>query len=223
MCSRRIFWVAQLALLCWLAGPQARAQAPTVSPNQWVQRLQTKYDEIQSFSAHFRQIFRGPYLEIEESGNVWMKRPGKMRWEYEQPSTKLFISDGVKIYFYVPKDNQVMVADLSLDLQDMPLLFLIGRGDIQENFQVELDPKEDPLAAGNPMLRLTPRKIQAHFSFLIVEIDPALVVIRRLAIIEPLGNRNDYILTGWRENLRIDNNKFRFQIPAGVEVLQTGS
>ena len=223
MWTRWILVPTHVALLCCQAAPSASGQHPTLSPAQWVQRLQAKYDEIQSFSAHFRQIFRGPYWEIEEGGRVWMKKPGKMRWEYEQPSSKLFVSDGVKIYFYVPEDNQVMVADLSLDLQDTPLLFLIGRGNIQEDFQVALDPEETPLETGNPVLRLTPRQLQAHFSFLIVEIDPALAVIHRLAVIEPLGNRNDYVLTGWRENPRIDDDKFRFQIPAGVEVLQAGS
>lgn len=210
-------------LVSILVALSATAQPPSTSAIEWVEKLQTTYDKIDSFSAYFRQIFRGLNLRLEESGKLWMKKPGKMRWEYQQPFCKLFVSDGLRIYFYVPRDNQVMVADLSPDLADTPLLFLMGRGEIQKDFEVAWEKEEESLIPGNPLLRLAPKILRAHFSLLLVEIDPALVRIHRLTVIEPLGNRNDYILTNWRENIRIDDKKFSFQIPADAEVLQASS
>jgi len=64
-----------------------------------------------------------------------VKKPGKMRWEYNAPEKKLFVSDGVKIYSYVPEDKQVIVSDVpSGDRLTTPVLFLAGTGNLARDF-----------------------------------------------------------------------------------------
>src|SRR5215471_7446956 len=78
------------------------------------QLLQRKYDTIRDFSADFVHNYRSGALkrQVTEKGHLLIKKPGKMRWEYTAPEQKLFVSDGVKIYSYVPQDKQVVVSNV---------------------------------------------------------------------------------------------------------------
>src|SRR5437764_2251234 len=64
------------------------------------------YNHLRTLQSQFTEIYRGAGISREESGVLWLKRPGKMRWEYEQPRQKLFISDGKEAWFYVPGEQQ---------------------------------------------------------------------------------------------------------------------
>jgi len=189
------------------------------APDELIARLQQKYETLESFSADFEQRFQGGGVQLRESGIVKMKKPGKMYWEYQQPTPKIFIADGKKSYFYLPQDKQVIVSDLDLENASTPLLFLVGRGKIQEDFQVELEEVEKPLQAENLLVRLTPKRPQGGYSYLMLEIDPSTYLIYRLIVIEPIGNRNEYIMKNIRENIRISDQQFRFKLPKDVEVL----
>ena len=189
------------------------------TPDQLIAQVQLKYEALESFSADFEQMFQGGGVQLRESGIVKMKKPGKMYWEYQQPTPKFFIADGKKSYFYLPQDKQVIVSDLDLENASTPLLFLVGKGKIQEDFQVELEEVEKPLQAENLLVRLTPKRPQGGYSYLMLEIDPSTYLIYRLIVIEPIGNRNEYIMKNIRENIRISDQQFRFKLPKDVEVL----
>ncbi len=189
------------------------------APDEVIAKLQQKYEALESFSADFEQMFQGGGVQLRESGIVKMKKPGKMYWEYQQPTPKLFIADGKKSYFYLPQDKQVIVSDLDLDNASTPLLFLVGKGKIQEDFQVELEEAEKPLQAENLLVRLTPKQLQGGYSHLMLEIDPSNYLIYRLIVIEPIGNRNEYVMKNFRENIRISDRQFSFKLPKGVEVI----
>ena len=93
------------ALLAWhLAGGSVYAQ----SPADLAQALQRKYSTVKDFSADFTHTYRGGALKkaLTEKGRLLIKKPGKMRWEYTAPEQKLFVSDGVKIYSYIPRTSR---------------------------------------------------------------------------------------------------------------------
>jgi len=189
------------------------------TPDQLIAKLQNKYEEIESFSADFTQLFRSRDVQLRESGIMVMKKPGKMYWEYRQPTPKVFVADGQKSYFYLPLNKQVIVSDLDLSNAQTPLLFLMGQGNIKEDFQVGLEPEEKPLQGENILIRLTPKQPQGIYAYVILEVDPSIYLVRRLIVIEPIGNRNEYIMTNFRENIRIPDGQFNFKVPPDVEVL----
>lgn len=209
--------VSTLLILPWLVTPGL----PASNAAEIVHKLQAKYETVQSLSADFQQIFRSWNVERKESGILLMKKPGKMYWEYREPARKIFVSNGKKMYFHVPADKQVIVADLAEKNAGAPLLFLLGKGKIQEDFDVRIETSEKPQQPGNVLLRLTPETPQAEFSYLILEIVPSTSLIHRLAVIEPIGNRNDYILTNVRENVSIPDKRFEYKIPSGVEIIRS--
>src|SRR5947207_3237687 len=132
MALRRI---AAFVALWIVVGAHPRA-AETTAP-QLAQSLQRKYDGIKDFSADFVHKYRGGVLkkEITETGRLLVKKPGKMRWEYKAPEPKLFVSDGVKMYSYVPQDKQVFVSSIPPgDQLGTPTMFLTGKGNLVRDF-----------------------------------------------------------------------------------------
>ena len=94
-----------LCLLLGLALPSPSAASPPISRlDQVVRTLERHYNRLRTMKANFVQIYRTDERapSREEAGILYLKKPGKMRWEYTRPEVKLFLSDGKKIFFYVP-------------------------------------------------------------------------------------------------------------------------
>src|SRR3972149_7974000 len=87
-----------------VAVPQAPAR---LSPLEVAAALQKKYDAVRDFSADFVHNYEGGVLrkKLSERGTVQVKKPGRMRWDYKAPESKLFVSDGSRVYLYVPAGN----------------------------------------------------------------------------------------------------------------------
>src|SRR6266849_7593661 len=103
--------------------------------------LQKRIDRIKDFSTDFTHTYEGGVLrkQITERGHLLIKKPGKMRWDYTPPEPKQFVSDGVKMYSYLPQDKQVIVATVPPDDQaTTPTLFLAGKGNLTRDFTPSL-------------------------------------------------------------------------------------
>ncbi len=186
-----------------------------------VEKLQAKYEEVDSFKARFKQTISSRGIRQSESGIVMMKRPGRMYWEYHNPTEKYFVADGKKTYFYVPKYKQVMVSELDFESADSPLLFLLGKGDFEQDFEIETEEHTAPTDQDSGIvLRLIPREPHPEFTQLLLEIDPVSFMIRKLTVIEPIGQQNEYLLTDIQENVKIPDRQFKLKIPSNVEVIE---
>src|SRR5207244_9921747 len=117
------------------------------------------YNRLRTLQAEFTEIYRGSGIERTESGTLWLKKPGKMRWEYRSPRDKLFLSDGKDAWFYVPGDKQVRKTQVKkLDDLRSPLGFLLGKTRLEKELQgLAFAPDIAPLEAGNYVLRGIPR------------------------------------------------------------------
>src|SRR5688572_33353343 len=98
-----------------LAVPSLSAQAPAQSPDALAKALQARYQGVRDFSADFVQSYRGGVLktQTQEKGTVSVKKPGKMRWAYSSSDRKELVSDGSKIYWYMPTDKQLSAHEMS--------------------------------------------------------------------------------------------------------------
>jgi len=183
--------------------------------------LQQRYASVTTMTGSFRQIFRAPGIEQIESGVFRMKRPGLMRWEYRQPEEKLFIADGREAHLYVPQDRQVTVQPFSAsDLRGTPLEFLLGGADILNSFVVSWENSFKPVSEQVLLIRLTPRRGQSEYAFLVLELDPKNYDLRRITIHEHGGNTSEFILSNMTANAKIDNREFQFKPPKGTETIR---
>ncbi len=186
-----------------------------------VKALESRYNRLETLKADFIQIYKSDAQAParQEVGTLYLKKPGKMRWEYSRPEVKLFLSDGKTIFFYVPEDAQVtrMAAKESGDLR-MPLRFLLGRMNLKREFRVSPAADTAPLEPGNSVLLLRPKRADDRVRDLLLETDGQ-SRIRRLKITENDGAVTEFRLLGEVVNPPLDNSMFQFRIPPGVEVV----
>jgi outer membrane lipoprotein carrier protein len=217
----RVLIAVSATLLIAGANLTLGAQAPAPPPAaELARRLQAHYDKVRDFTADFTQRYRGGMLRqsLVERGRVRIKKPGRMDWVYTAPEKKQFVSDGSKVYFYVPSENVVQTYDLPQgDQASTAMLFLTGQGDLVRDFYAAL-PASQPEGAWQ--LDLTPKTDKAEFTFLTLFVDPKTLALRGLASADAQGGVSTFEFTKLRENVGLSDNQFTFTIPRNAEIRQ---
>jgi len=200
--------------------------AADVGANELAQALQRRIDTVKDFSADFVHTYEGGVLRkrVTERGRLLIKKPGKMRWDYTTPEQKVFVSDGVQLYSYVPADKEVVVSPVPPDAQaTTPTLFLAGKGSLTRDFTASLVDVPPGMPAGSQALKLVPKSRQREYDWLVLVVDPASLAIRGLVTIDDQGGKSSFTFTNLQENVAPADKAFEFKIPRGVDVVRTGS
>jgi outer membrane lipoprotein carrier protein len=204
-----------------VAGRAADSTAPELAA-----ALQRKYDGIKDFSADFTHAYEGGVLrkQITERGHLLVKKPGKMRWDYTEPEPKQFVSDGLKMYSYIPQDKQVIVAPVPPDEDaPTPTLFLAGKGNVTRDFTPSLVDAPAGMPAGSRALKLIPKAKQRDYDWLVLVLDPGSLAIRGLVTVDAQGGKSSFSFTNLKENVGLADKEFAFKIPRGVDVVTASS
>lgn len=178
------------------------------------------YNHLQTFKAEFTEMYQGPGISRSESGTLWLKKPGRMRWEYRQPREKLFLSDSHNAFFYVPGERQARkTAIKNLDDIRSPLRYLLGKTKLEKELEgLSLAPDVNPLNVGGTVLRGVPKGMKDRISSVVLEITPA-HQISRIVIQEVDGTTTEFRFANVEENIAVQDSLFRFTPPPGVEVI----
>ena len=198
----------------------AQARATTPDLHKVAQAVDEHYNQLHSLQAEFTETYRGAGMDRTESGTLWLKKPGKMRWEYRSPRDKLFLSDGKDAWFYVPGDRQVRKTPVR-KLEDLrsPLGFLLGKTRLEKELQgLGFAPDISPLDQGNYMLRGVPRGMTDRITQILLEVTPD-NRIRRIQIDDVDGSTTEYRFGQSKEDLPLADTLFRFSPPPGVETI----
>ena len=179
------------------------------------------YNHLHTLECDFTEIYSGSGSERTETGTLWLKKPGKMRWEYRSPREKLFVGDGKNVWFYVPSERQVRKTSMKkLDDLRSPLAFLLGKTQLgKELLGLSLAPEVAPLASGDVILKGVPRGFQDRLNQVLVEIT-AENSIRRIVLHEADGATIEYRFSEQKEDVAISDQHFEFRVPDGVEVVE---
>lgn len=219
---RRRWWRGRPAVLLAIgAMAVVSAQDRPVEPVEFARRVQQHYDGVRDFTADFTQSYQGGVLRkrTTEHGSVLVQKPGRMRWTYRSPEEKVFVSDGVKMYAYVPADRQVTVSDMpSGDDLSTPVLFLVGRGNLVRDFTMAWADLPDA-PPGTTALALTPRRHEAEYESLTLVVDRASLALRMLVAVDAQGGTSTFVFSNLKENAGTPDKAFRFSIPRGVDVI----
>lgn len=173
-----------------------------------------------TFTARFDQNSTLAAMDITDtaSGKVFVKHPGKMRWEYEKPETQIIITDGVDLWVYRPHDRQVMVGKA-------PNLFGEGKGvgfisdirQIRKSFSVSLEAsRENDFWA----LKLIPKKSQPDVVEIHLIVEPETFLVTQVVTRNAYKDETRIALSGYQFGLHLNDSLFAFIIPKHVDVLQ---
>ena len=217
-----MFWFGTILALMVAVLQTPPTKPATQTPAELAQALQRKYETVKDFSSDFEHAYQGGVLrqKLTERGHLLVKKPGKMRWTYTTPEKKEFVSDGVKMYSYIPQDKQVYVSSVPQGNEaSTPALFLSGRGNLARDFTASAADVPPGMPAGTTALKLVPRTRQQDYDWLILAVDAATLQIRGLVTVDAQGGQSRFSFTNLKENVGIADKEFAFKMPRGVDVV----
>ncbi|MGC2695419.1 MAG: outer membrane lipoprotein carrier protein LolA [Candidatus Angelobacter sp.] len=179
------------------------------------------YNHLKSLKSSFTEIYQGPGVSRTESGTMWLKKPGRMRWEYHVPREKLFLIDSHDAFFYVTGEHQARKTPVkNVDDIRSPLRYLLGKTKLQKELEgLSLAPDLQPIEEGNTVLRGVPKVMKDRVTSVVLEISPS-HQIRRIVISGVDGTTTDFRFSQLEENVPVQESLFRFTPPPGVETVE---
>jgi len=105
--------------------------------NDLLKSVQDRYNHAKTLQVLFKEQYTAPgKLAHTETGLLMLRRPGRMRWDYNQPKGKFVVSDGSALWVYNPTENTAEKESLK-QTEDMraPMAFLLGKLNFQKDFR----------------------------------------------------------------------------------------
>ena len=125
-----------VALLTLLVLVVSAAAQTTVTLDDAIRGIEGAYGRMTDLKAEFTQTAFNKSLNqtIPATGKVYLKKGGKLRWEYAEPTPQQIVSDGKTIWIYTPTLNQVNTGPAPEALAGPAGSFLSGLGKLREHF-----------------------------------------------------------------------------------------
>ena len=201
------------------------AEAPSRPPvAEVVTQLQKSYESIAALRAKFAQTLSGPMGKRTASGTVALKKPGKMRWDYEKPEKKLFVADGTTLWVYEPEDEQAYKQPLSSSQLPAQVSFLFARGKLSDEFEITYLDGQSLGEPGDLVLKLVPKVASAQYRYLVFVVSSSTFLVKETVLYDQQGGQNDIAFSTVEQNPKagIDNARFQFTPPANTKIINAG-
>ena len=179
--------------------------------------VESRYNRAQSLKIDFSETYAGMHRPVQsDSGVLYLRKPGRMRWEYATPPGKLFLSDGKDVYLYSPAENKAERSKLK-ESDDMraPLAFLLGKLDFAKEFRSFEARAEGPdtwIGAEPKSANLVYNKVE----FLAAESGE----IRRVRVTGQDQSKLEFTFRNEQFNAPTAPGMFVFHAPPGVRVVE---
>lgn len=210
--TRLLLWVSLLSL----SGASLPIQAADLQLNTLLKGIEQRYNRAKTLQVHFVESYSVQgRAKKSESGQLTLRKPGRMRWDYSEPSGKLFLSDGKDVYLYTPDAHRVEKGTLKSS-EDMraPLAFLLGKLDFFKEFRdfeltqqganylITAKAKTDKLPYEKIQMLVTPDG----------EIQRLAINLQELSILT-------FQFDGEKVNPSVNDALFKFQMPSGATMV----
>jgi outer membrane lipoprotein carrier protein len=179
-------------------------------------QLQDFFRDLKTLSATFeQQVVDADGAQIQQvRGHMWLQRPDRFRWDYQQPYHQLIVGDGQQVWVYDEDLEQVTVRPLDAALGQTPALLLSSDKPILDVFSVMALGSRD----GVDWLLMRPRDTDATFD----ELRLGLVNgrLQAMELRDGLGHTTLLHFSELERNRPINPDLFVFTPPAGVDVVR---
>lgn len=182
--------------------------------------VENRYNHSQSARLDFTETYAGMKRPVQkESGVLYLRKPGRMRWDYSSPAGKVFISDGKDVVLYTPPDATAQRSKLK-ESEDVraPLAFLLGKLEFRKefhNFETRVEGSDTWIVAEPKSENLAYSKVE----FLAMpdgEIERVRITLQDQSIM-------DFTFTNEKLNAPVAASMFTFRPPPGVQVVEAAA
>jgi outer membrane lipoprotein carrier protein len=202
----------------------AQTAAPSTKPSglsldEILKRVESRYS-APGFSAHFFQTSTLKAMDITEtaSGTMVVKRPGMMHWAYEKPDKQVIVTDGKNLWIYRPADNQVTIGNAPSFFGDgKGASFLSNIQSLRKTFHVTLEKMN---ASQDYILKLVPMDKSFDLSSVMLVVSSDSFDIVEVITYNSYEDETRIELSNIQMEQNLDDARFKFTIPSGVEVVK---
>lgn len=198
----------------------------TAPADDTLAKVQATYKGAGDVAGKFEQTYFDKVRGTKrlESGELWAKKDGRVRWSYKKPTKKDFVFTGSEAYFYEPENAQVTVFD---SFKDSPvsnaMRFLWGQGELAKSFTASACDAKCVKADDATSIVMKPKEQLAAVEHIQLDVDTQTGRVKRSIVFDPLGNRTEYAFTSLDLEAKVADAKFAFTIPNGVSVLRANA
>jgi outer membrane lipoprotein carrier protein len=219
--AQRVFARALIVCLLVFPGLANRAGAGNASVEDYIHSFESSYRNVRTLRADFTQTYVMDGRNRTESGTVYFERGGRMRWDYQQPQQKLFISDGKHLVLFVPEQRQLTRSSVksSEDFR-VPFRLLLSRLNLRKVFS-RFEFAEDALKHDSTVrvIRAYPKKEYAQdYQEVLLALSPEFDI-QQLQIVYADHTRMEFKFDDIQRNAPLRESLFQFTPPPGVEVI----
>src|SRR5919198_641886 len=196
----------------------AASSVPSATLDDVVRDLESAYSRMTDLRAEFTQTAFNKSLNqtIPAQGTVYLKKGGKLRWEYKEPTPQEIVSDGTKLWVYTPALNQVNVGDAPEALAGPAGSFLAGLGRVRAAFSVRfLNPARPQDGDGHWVLDLTPKQPLPTLARLVLNVDAKTWEVRQAVVYDQFENTVTMRFRNVAINSSLPDRLFTFVAPQG--------
>lgn len=182
--------------------------------------LQLWLDDTRDLEGAFSQQLLSGALgaDLQESGRLFVLRPGRMRWDYHDPERKVALVNGLRTSLYLEEDGQLILGELEQDGGLLPTL-LTSELRLDALFEAELVDlpgyERDEICA----VRLLPRTGRELLEEVTLLLRRPHYAIQAAEVVDSAGNRIIYRFSQLQRNRGLDATLFEFEPPPGTEIL----
>jgi outer membrane lipoprotein carrier protein len=206
----------KITLFLALAASSASADVSARQPEANGEKLLDNFiRNVQTMRGRFEQSLVDANDRILESasGTFEIRRPGQLRWLYEQPYEQMLVADGLNVWSYDVDLAQVTVKPQAEVLSSTPALLLGGSEHVLDDFTYG-GSFED---RGTDWVRLLPRDTDSNFDS--VELGFNDGTLSRMIFEDNLDQTTLVAMHDVVLNEPVDAEHFRFVPPQGVDVV----
>jgi outer membrane lipoprotein-sorting protein len=206
-------------MAAWLLLGLAATAGAQATLDDVVRGIEAQYGTMTDLRADFTQSAFNKSLNqtLPAQGTVYLKKGGKLRWEYTQPTAQQIVSDGKKLWVYTPSLNQVNVAEAPEMLSGPAGSFLAGLGKLRDHFGVRfLNPAQPIDGDGNDVLDLTPKQPLPTLARLVLAVDARDFRLKKAVVYDQFDNTVTMHFTKLAVNTNLPDKLFTFAVPPGV-------
>ena len=184
-----------------------------------LREVENRYNKAKTLEVLFIESYTPPgKAPRTESGKLMLRKPGRMRWDYQQPKGKLFVSDGKNLWLYTPADNRAEKMKLQ-ESEDMraPLAFLLGK----LNFEKEFRNLQARVDGGGTRIAAEPKTDNLPYS----EVEFLVTADLRIREVKVTGFDQsilEFRFDQERTDPPLDAKLFQFKPPIGAKVVEEG-